>query len=162
MTFLLTFILINLINVIIQTVKSLFTVKGGKWSASLINAITYFVYTYVIVITASDGLETFYKALIVGGCNLVGVWIVKFVEQKMQKDKLWVFNCTAKEDSETVIKVQKLLKDMDIACVYNEIIKDRLYTMNVYSYTAKESAMIKDILENYDIKYCALETKTVA
>ena len=157
--FLLLFIGINIINVIIQTTKSLFTINGNKWSASIINAITYFVYTYVIIFTASDELDTLTKALIVAGCNLIGVFIVKLIEEKTQKDKLWVYQATVKEDTKTVEQIHLILKEMGIACVYSEVVKDRLYSLQVFSYTQKESNFIKALFENYNIKYCATETK---
>lgn len=156
--FLLFFIALNIVNVIIQTTKSLFTINGNKWSASIINAITYFVYTYVIFYTAVDGLSIFNKALIVGGCNLIGVWLVKFIEEKCRKDKLWVYQVTMKEDNETVANVHKLFKTMDIACVYNEVVKDKLYSLQVFAHTQKESDLIKTLLENYNVHYSAIES----
>ena len=48
------FIVANILNVILQTVKSLATVKCGKGSAALINAVSYGFYTYVIVLTVCD------------------------------------------------------------------------------------------------------------
>ena len=43
------FILLNIANVIIQTVKSIATIKCGKGLASVINAIAYGLYTVVVV-----------------------------------------------------------------------------------------------------------------
>ena len=49
MKLLLTFIILNVLNVIIQTVKSIVTIKSGKVVASLVNAIAYGLYTIVTV-----------------------------------------------------------------------------------------------------------------
>ena len=49
MSLLTTFILLNILNVIIQTVKSLATVKCGKTVAALVNAVAYGLYTIVVV-----------------------------------------------------------------------------------------------------------------
>ena len=81
------FIVLNALNVIIQTVKSICTVKCGKISAALVNALAYGLYTVVLVYMVCD-LSTWLKAVIVGGCNLIGVYIVKLLEEKMQKEKL--------------------------------------------------------------------------
>ena len=35
------FVILNFINVLINTARSLTTVKGGKWIASLMNALCY-------------------------------------------------------------------------------------------------------------------------
>lgn len=160
MNFIIFFTLLTLANVIIQTLKTLVTVKGGKWSAATVNAVTFALYTYVIFFTATDGIALWQKALITGVCNFVGVLGIKWLEEKTAKDKLWIFNCTAKIDNTQIVKITELLKTMEISLTYNEL-KNELYTLSIYSYTQKESEMIKSVLENYDIKYCIIETKGV-
>ena len=85
---LITFTALNVINVIIQTVKSIATVKCSKVAASVVNAIAYGLYTIVVVYTMAD-LPLIMKAGIVALCNLIGVFIVKLVEEKARKDKMW-------------------------------------------------------------------------
>ena len=51
MTLLLIFVGLSIVNVILNTLKTTITVKGGKFAAAMINAITFFVYTYVIIYT---------------------------------------------------------------------------------------------------------------
>lgn len=159
MNFIIFFALITLANVIIQTVKSLFTIKGGKLSAATVNAIAFGFYTYIIFFTADDSISLWQKALITAVCNFIGVFFVKFIEERLQKDRLWIFNCTAKVESADVIKITELLKSMDISLTYNQL-KDDLYTLSIYSYTQNESEMIKSVLKNYKIKYCVIETKS--
>ena len=159
MNFIIFFALITLANVIIQTVKSLFTIKGGKLSAATVNAIAFGFYTYIIFFTADDSISLWQKALITAICNFIGVFFVKFIEERLQKDRLWIFNCTAKVESADVIKITELLKSMDISLTYNQL-KDDLYTLSIYSYTQSESEMIKSVLKNYKIKYCLIETKS--
>ena len=45
MNLLLVFIILNIINVVLQTVKSLATVKCGKGVAAIVNALAYGLYT---------------------------------------------------------------------------------------------------------------------
>jgi hypothetical protein len=87
------FIVLNIINVIIQTVKSIATVKCGKVSASIINAVAYGLYTVVTVYMLCE-LSLGLKALIVALANLVGVYVVKLIEEKGRKDKLWKVEAT--------------------------------------------------------------------
>lgn len=159
MNFIIFFALITLANVIIQTVKSLFTIKGGKLSAATVNAIAFGFYTYIIFFTADDSISLWQKALITAVCNFIGVFFVKFIEERLQKDRLWIFNCTAKVESADVVKITELLKSMDISLTYNQL-KDDLYTLSIYSYTQSESEMIESVLKNYKIKYCVIETKS--
>ena len=53
-TLFIIFVILSIANVILNTVKSIVTVKGGKLAAALINGITFFVYTYVIIYTNCD------------------------------------------------------------------------------------------------------------
>ena len=113
--FIIFFTLLTLANVIIQTVKSLVTIKGGKWTAATVNAITFALYTYVIFFTAVEGIALWQKALITGLCNFAGVLAVKWLEEKTAKDKLWIYNCTAKVDGTEIKKIAELLKEMNIS-----------------------------------------------
>ena len=77
---LITFIVLNIVNVIIQTVKSLATVKCGKGVAAIVNAIAFGLYTIVTVYMLCE-LPLMWKAGIVALCNLVGVFLVKWAEE---------------------------------------------------------------------------------
>ena len=81
-----TFVILNIINVIIQTIKSLATVKCGKIVASIVNAVAYGLYTVVVVYTVCD-LPLWLKVVVVGVANLIGVYVVKLIEEKSRKDK---------------------------------------------------------------------------
>ena len=93
---LLVFIGLNIANVIIQTVKSIATVKCGKGVAAIVNAVAYGLYTVVTVYLMCE-LSLGLKALIVALCNLIGVYVVKWCEEKARKDKLWKIEATVFE-----------------------------------------------------------------
>ena len=80
------FIVLNIFNVIIQTVKSIATIKCKKLPAALINAVAYGLYTVVTVYMMCE-LPLGWKAGIVAACNLIGVYIVKDIEERKRKDK---------------------------------------------------------------------------
>lgn len=89
--FLLLFCGLSLFNVIIQTVKSLCTVKCSTFIAACVNAVAYGVYVYVIVFTNSEGLPLWGKALITAGANFTGVYIANFFFNKFfTKEVAWV------------------------------------------------------------------------
>ena len=58
MNLLIMFIVLSIVNVILQTVKSICTVKCGKGVAALVNAIAFGLYTVVIVYTNADFIAT--------------------------------------------------------------------------------------------------------
>ena len=90
------FVVLNFINVLVNTARSLLTIKGGKWIASVMNAVCYGYYTIIIVITATYEMPLFIKCIAVAFVNFVGVFTIKYCEEKMQKDKMWIYNATAK------------------------------------------------------------------
>ena len=113
------FIVLSILNVILNTIKSIVTVNGGKIAAALINAITFFVYTYVIIYTNCD-LNMHLKAGITALINFVGVYIVKLVEEKSRKDKLWKIEATLKKCANWEA-VPKGLEEEGISCNYIDI-----------------------------------------
>lgn len=156
-TLLVTFIALNIINVIIQTVKSLMTVKCGKVGASLINALAYGFYTIVTIYMLCN-LTLWLKAFIVAMCNLVGVFVVKWAEEKARKDKLWKIEVTVKKGLSTDLLKEELEKS-EIPFSYLDINKYILF--NIYCATQKESAIVKMFIDRLDVKYFVTETKSL-
>ena len=157
MKLLVIFIVLNIANVIIQTVKSLVTVKAGKGMASIVNAIAYGLYTVVTVYLMCD-LDLWLKALIVALCNLVGVFIVKLIEEKTRKAKLWKVETSVLKGYQKDIIT--LLVKADIPFNYIEGIGK--YTLfNIFCSTEKQSVAVKEILKTYKAKYFVSESKSL-
>lgn len=156
---LIIFIVLNALNVIIQTVKSICTVKCGKISAALVNALAYGLYTVVLVYMVCD-LSTWVKAVIVGGCNLIGVYIVKLLEEKIQKEKLWKVELTFK-NRDNAKSFSDSLIDLSIPHNYTTDETQTVTLFNVYCYTKQDSKLIKDLANKYNAKYFVTETKTL-
>ena len=154
------FVILNFVNVLINTARSLTTVKGGKWIASLMNALCYGYYTIIIVITALYEIPLPLKIIAVAFVNFVGVFCIKLGEEKIQKERMWIFNATAKMSTKEILDVVALLKYAKVKVLYMKV-ADELYTLQIFSNTQKESEMIKSILANYSIKYYAVETKEI-
>lgn len=152
---LIIFIILNVVNVIIQTIKTIATVKCGKTVAAIVNAVTYALYTVVLVYIMCD-LPLWAKATIVGLCNLVGVWIVKFCEEKARKDKLWKVEATIPAKYQGAVHFD--LKDIP----HNYIEGVGNYTLfNFYCATQAESAKVRDIINQYEAKYFVSESKAL-
>ena len=154
---LLTFITLNILNVIIQTIKSIATVKCGKGIASIINAVAYGLYTIVTVYMMCE-LPLMWKAGIVALCNLIGVYVVKWGEEKSRKDKLWkveatVQKCYAEE-------LHYALKNVGLPHNYIENI-GQYAVFNIYCATQKESLEAKHYLDRYKAKYFVSESKNL-
>ena len=154
---LLIFIGLNIANVIIQTVKSIATVKCGKAVAALVNAVAYGLYTIVTVYMLCE-LSLGLKAIIVALCNLVGVFVVKWAEEKARKDRLWKVEATVLRGHTTALHCN--LVDADIPHNYLENV-GRYTLFNIFCATQKQSAKAKEIMAKYDAKYFVTESKNL-
>ena len=137
-----------------QTVKSIATLKCGKGIAAVVNAITFALYTVVTVYMMCE-LPLILKAIVVGLCNLIGVYIVKFCEEKARKDKLWKVELTVPHRYLNSV-------DWDLRTVPHSYIDiDKYVIFNFYCATQAESKKVKDIAEQYQAKYFVSESKTL-
>lgn len=156
--FLWAFILLNIVNVVIQTVKSIATINCGKTVAAITNAVAYALYTVVVVFMNADGLGILWKALIIGIANLLGVYIVKLMEEKSRKDKLWVVQATI--HGELTEKVDTALGLQGVP--HNYIPEIGEYTIvNCYCSNQEQSGKVKSILNEYGAKYFVCESKSL-
>lgn len=149
-----SYIVFNILNVVIQTVKSIVTIKCNKWVAAVVNAVAYGLYTYIIVLTNAD-IDLWFKIIVVALANLVGVFIVKWIEEKKRKEMLWKIEFTVK--TEVLQNVKTLLTLAKVPHSYIEIGKNTI--INAYCATSKESESVKEIIKKYNAKYFVSETK---
>ena len=155
MKLLIIFILLNAINVVIQTIKSLLTVKGGKVMAAIANAIAYGFYTIVVIYMVCE-LPLWQKVTIVGGCNFVGVYVVKLIEEKMRHDKLWKVEVTIPAAEKNNLLDECTKRGIDH---YNYVDINRYYIFNFFCNTQQESRMVKELLKEFSAKYFVSESK---
>ena len=146
MKILIVFCVCSLINVILSTLKTLIMVNAGRGSAIIINAVCYGFYTLVVKQLTSVDYITAVTVTILA--NVVGVWISYKIMDLFKKDKLWRITVTLKTVDEFAECVQQLAK-YNIG--YTPI--ENTNSIDIYSYNQKESAIIKNILGNYDYKY---------
>ena len=157
-TLFMIFVGLSVVNVVLNTIKAIITVKGNWISAALINGLTFFVYTYVLIYTQCD-LNMHLKALITGLINVIGVGIVKFIEMKARKDKLWKVEMTVK--TEHTKKLNNELNSFDVPHNYTTTNDEKWTTFNCYCATQKDSQKVKDIINQYEAKYFVSESKTL-
>ena len=157
MMFLITFIALSIINVVFSTIRSIATIKSGKTIASLLSGVYFAFYNVMLIYTVAD-FPMWQKCLITFVCNVVGVWVVKFFEERMGKEKLWkVETSILHKDVENVCE---LLNKTQIS--YNYIEGVGKYTIfNVFCSTQEQSTAVKEILKAYRAKYFVSESKTL-
>ena len=156
MNLLIMFIVLSIVNVILQTVKSICTVKCGKGVAALVNAIAFGLYTVIIVYTNAD-FPLWEKVLITSLVNLVGVYIVKLIEEKMRKDKLWLVKITIPNE-----KSEKVFQELEKNNIsYSKISLDKYNVFDCYCNTQVETQIVTNICKANNGKMFASENKLI-
>lgn len=157
MKFLIVFTILSIVNVVFSTIRSITTIKSGKTVASLINGGYFAFYNIVLIYTVID-FPMWQKCLITFVCNLIGVYVVKLVEEKMRKDKLWKVEITiSTKDSETA---DYELTNQFIPHNYIKI-SDKHTLFSCYCATQAQTMMVTKIFEKYDGKYFASECQKI-
>lgn len=152
------YFLLSVVNVILQTVKSICTVKCGKVVASIVNAVAYGLYTVVLVYTNAD-FPLWEKVVACAVTNLIGVFVVKLVEEKVRKDKLWKIETTVK--SAYADDVVYFLESVEIPYNYTLDESNRYAIFNIYCATQNESASVKELVKKFKAKYFVTESKVL-
>ena len=153
---LITFIILSIINVIFSTVRSIVTIKGNKVTASFISGGYFAFYNIMLLYTVAD-FPMWQKCIITFVCNVIGVFIVKFIEEKSHKDKLWKVEATIPRAEAS--RLINYLENSELSYNYVDIYK--YYLFNFYCPTQKESASVKGLLDNFHAKYFVSESKTL-
>ena len=157
MKLLIIFIILSIINVVFSTIRSILTIKSGKNIASLVNGGYFAFYNIMLIYTVAD-FPMWEKCLITFVCNVIGVWVVKYVEERLRKDKLWKVEVTVLNE-----EVETLLAD----CLYMNIEHYNYWdayqykVFNFYCATQKESAIAKQLLNTHTVKYFVTESKVL-
>lgn len=128
------FIVASIINVVIQTIKSIATIKCGKMASAIINAIAYGFYTWVVVLTVCD-LDLWTKIIVTALTNFVGVYVVKWLEEKARKDRLWLVKMTVPK-----YNFKRVQNDLDNANIpYSWIDIDKYVIFDTYCNTQQDT-----------------------
>ena len=151
------FTVCSLVNVILSTMKTILTVRSTKVVASIINAVTYGFYAIVVKQLAS--LDLTVTVIVTIATNLIGVYLSMWLMDKMKKDCLWKISVTTKDKS-----IVKKIENFDIEYTMSPIQykKETYYSIEIFSKNQKDSPIIKNILNEYKVKYNVTEiTKTL-
>lgn len=151
------FFLLQLVNVVLSTLRSVLTVNASPAVASVFAAISYTFYNVIVkLITSQDMMVIIVVTFIT---NLIGTYLGKLMYNKSQKDKLWIYTATMKTKNVDVDNIMKMLKIADIKYVYTVLEEGVMYSIQVFAPTAGHSTLIKAMFADYGIKYYVIEAK---
>lgn len=152
MNAILIFTLATVVNVSLSTIRSICTIKCGKWLSALTNAICYGFYPLIVMLTAQGTVDIVANMCITAVANFICVWIIKYVEEKARKDKLWRIDLTIPAE-ETAFIHRKLAN-----IPHNYIECGPKTVFNCYCATQKESAEVKTLAVAIGGQYSAFES----
>lgn len=143
------FFVAQLINVILNTLKAVITIKGGKTWASITNAIAYGFNT--VVIKSLVEVDLGIALIITVVTNLVGVQIGLILLEKARKDQLWKITVTVQ--SEDLKAFETDLMSHDISFITYETKWNKYKVVDIFAKQKADSKLIKTIFNSYKIKY---------
>lgn len=152
------FAIATIVNVTLSTIRSICTIKGGKWISAITNAICYGFYPLIVMLTAKGTVDIVVNMAITAIANFICVWVIKFVEEKARKDKLWKVEATVLRG--WTKELHKALVEAEIPHNYLENVGK--YTLfNIFCEKQSDSAKAKVILNQYNAKYFVTESKNL-
>lgn len=154
MNMLILFSLLTIVNVVFSTIKSIVTIKSGKTVAALISAGYYGYYNIVLIYTVAD-FPLWQKVVVTFLANLIGVWIVKWGEEKARKDRLWLVKITIPVNYSDIIK--KELNNNNISFTYYDI--NKYFVFDCFCENQKDTKIVSTLCKKYQGKIFAAENK---
>ena len=153
----LLFILATVINVVLSTIRSICTIKCGKWVSAITNAVCYGFYPLIVMLTAKDTVTIVANMVITAVVNFICVWAIKLVEEKTRKSKLWKVEMAIPRDEETL--VANMLDRKNIPYYLNEV--GSWVMFNCYCKTQEETAVCVSVAKNLKGKISAYESQNL-
>lgn len=155
MNAILLFTLATVVNVTLSTIRSLCTIKCGKWMSALTNAVCYGFYPLIVMLTAKDTVSIVANMVITAIANFVCVWVIKLIEEKSRKDKMWRVDLAIPTEEKDF--AHRKLKDIP-----HNYVECGSWTMfNCYCATQDETAKVKRLGVTLGGKYSAYESKAM-
>lgn len=88
--------------------------------------------------------------------NLIGVYIGRLITDKRKPVKLWTITATLKED--VPADIEDNLKKRSIQYTLLPALNNR-HLITIFAYTKAESALIKEILDAYNVPFAITESR---
>lgn len=153
MNAILIFAIATIINVTLSTVRAITTIKCGKWASATMNALCYGFYPLIVMLTAKDTVTIWVNMLITALANFVCVWLIKYVEEKAKKDKMWRIDLAIPTD-------ERDFAHRKLADIPHNYVECGAWTMfNCYCATQGETTKVKQLGLALGGKYSAYESK---
>ena len=159
MNAILIFAIATIINVTLSTVRAITTIKCGKWASATMNALCYGFYPLIVMLTAQGTVDIIINMIITAIVNFACVWVIKLVEEKARKDKMWKVEMAVPNGfAEEVIE---RLKGTGNWIPFNYHYLGKWCIFNCYCDTQDQTKFAKDLAKEFNGKISAYESKSL-
>ena len=149
------FTIATVINVTLSTVRAITTIKCGKWVSATMNALCYGFYPLIVMLTAKDTVSIMANMVITAIANFVCVYVIKLVEEKARKDKLWKVEVAVHNEYTNALH-------FDLKTLPHHYVEVGSWTIfNCYCETQADTQKVVDIAKQYNGKLSAYESKNL-
>jgi uncharacterized protein YebE (UPF0316 family) len=155
---LLTIFLLKLADTSIGACKTIFTIKGDKFLASLSQAVSNVFYLLMMskLMKSTDALSIF----ITSAGVFLGQYYTQALIDKISKDKVWKISATAKtEEGKNIIVDSLNAKDINFRILKAEGRYTKAYVVEVFCETKEETSIVKKLFSEYQMKHHTIELK---
>ena len=153
----LLFAIATVINVTLSTIRSLCTINGGKWLSAITNAVCYGFYPLIVMLTAKDTVSIIVNMVITAVANFVCVWLIKLIEEKSRKDKMWKVEMAIPCEETELVKTMLMRK----AIPYNYVNVGSWTMFNCYCDKQEDTKVCVNVAKNLKGKISAYESKNL-
>ena len=153
----LIFTIATVVNVTLSTIRSIATIKGGKWVSAISNAVCYGFYPLIVMLTAKGTVGIIINMGITAIANFVCVWLIKFIEEKNKKVKLWKVEMAIPRENADLVKQMLITKDIP----YNYVEVGSWIMFNCYCSEQKDTSLCVSVAKNLQGKISAYESKNL-
>ena len=158
--YIVVFFICQLVNVALNTLKTIIMYREEKISSSLINAITYGFYAIIVVMTASS-LPLWLTIVITFITNLIGVYGSMWLLDRFKKDKLWEIVATVQntkmDNYKQFLNLIFTREQISFNCMETNMQGEYVY--HIYSENQKQSEIIKKALSGTNARYIVHEER---
>lgn len=148
----LVFAIIQVVNVILSTVRSILTVNGSKLTASLVSSISYTIGAIITKMVTQQNFEVIIVVTFM--TNLIGVYVAKLILEKTKKERIWTVTATLRPDTKDLVEGELLKRGVKFTLC--PALNDR-FLISIFSYSRGESTIVKEIMDKNQIKFTITE-----
>lgn len=148
-----TLSVVKIIDNVISTEKTLLTQKNKAFAASVLVAISQFIFFFLVSEIATDNNITAF--IIVSIASGIGSYIAFFINNKFSRDRTYV-NVIMSDNFEEMKKLRGFLAANKITNVVNvsyTLDWEKTLAITAYAETKEQSRLIDEYLNNSDTKF---------